>query len=150
MLCEAKDYRYSNVIALWTSILCPLPLLSAWHKLECLMETCPLCGIHKLRVFSSELSTETLIKWRRVAYIEVEKTRADLVKKVPQLQYMETPPRALIDYLKLKLVEYIVLNFISKWQEKEFKSTLSKLMPNTILSCIDFNQNYSLKVQDKV
>jgi hypothetical protein len=63
---------------------------------------------------------------------------------------METLPRILIDYLKPKLVEYVLHNFISKWQEKEFKRTLSRLQPDTILSCIDFSQNYSMEVQDEV
>ena len=114
------------------------------------MGSCQVCGIHKLKFYPSKLSTDTLIKWRRLVYVEVEKTRAGLVKTVLQLQYMETPPRVLIDYLKPRLVEYIVHNFISKWQEKEFKRTLSRLMPDTILYCIDFNQNYSMKVHDEV
>jgi hypothetical protein len=114
------------------------------------METCDSCGIQKLQFYPTELSTDLLIKWRRVSYVVVGKNRSEGEKKVPQLQYMETPPRVLIEYLKPKLVKYVLHNFISKRQEKEFKRTLSRLQPDTILSCIDFSQNYSMKVQDEV
>ena len=114
------------------------------------MRSCSLCGIQNLQIFLLDFSSDTLIKWRRVAYVEVRKIRASLVKKVSQLQYMETPSRVLIDYLKSKLIKYVLHNFILKWQEKEFKRILSRLMLDTILSCIDFSQNYSMKVQDEV
>jgi hypothetical protein len=144
--CEATKCRFSDVTKLGMSILCPLPPFSAWHKLECLMGTCDSCGIHKLQFCPTELSTNFLIKWHRVSYVVVGKNRSGGEKKVPQLEYMETPPRVLIEYLKPKLVEYVLHNFILKWQEKEVNRTLSRLQPDTIFSWINFSQNYLMKV----
>jgi hypothetical protein len=48
------------------------------------------------------------------------------------------------------LQEFVLQNFTSKWQEKEFKSHVPNLPLNTILSCIDFFENCAFKVQNEI
>ncbi len=63
---------------------------------------------------------------------------------------MRKKPCELINYLKPKLQEFLIHNFTSKWQEKEFKAYVPNLPPKTIVSCIDFQHNYAFRVQNKI
>ncbi len=56
----------------------------------------------------------------------------------------------MIEYLEPKLKEFVIHNFVAKWQEKEFKAYVPNLPPNTIVSCIDFFENYAFKIQNKI
>jgi hypothetical protein len=56
----------------------------------------------------------------------------------------------MIEYLKPKLKKFVIHNFVAKWQEKELKAYVPNLPPNTIVSCIDFFDNYAFKVQNKI
>ena len=78
------------------------------------------------------------------------KTKDRNDKKVPQVEYMESTPRDFIEYLKPKLKEFITHNFVVHWQETQFKKFISKLPKDTIMSCIDFSQNYAMKVQNEM
>ncbi len=71
-------------------------------------------------------------------------------KKVSRVRYCETKPCELIDYLKPKLQKFLIHNFTSKWQEKEFKAYVPILPPNTIVFCIDLLENYAFKVQNEI
>jgi hypothetical protein len=51
-------------------------------------------------------------------------------KKVSRVEYCETQSSQLTGYLKPRLQEFVMHNFILKWQEKEFKSFVKKLPPN--------------------
>jgi hypothetical protein len=46
--------------------------------------------------------------------------------------------------------EFTVHNFFARWQEKEFKHFLKNIPPETVVSCIDFSENYGMKVQNEI
>jgi hypothetical protein len=71
-------------------------------------------------------------------------------KKVGRMTYNDTRPVELIEYLKPCLLEFVVHNFVTCWQKKEFKRFLKHILENTIISCIDFSENYALKVQNEI
>lgn len=71
-------------------------------------------------------------------------------KKAIKIIYCETKPSDFIDYLKLKLPEFIVHNFIASWQDLQFKELFSSVPPGTIISCVDFSENYSMKIQNEI
>lgn len=148
--CGAHLHRFERMSSLWTTILCPQPMWSKWFKRECLMGECNLCGIKNLQFCRRELTTDRTVKWRRISHVVVGKTKDGNDKKVPQVEYMESTPRDFIEYLKPKLKEFITHNFVSNWQETQFKKFISKLPKDTIMSCIDFSQNYAMKVQNEI
>jgi hypothetical protein len=88
--------------------------------------------------------------WWKLIYVVVGKTSDGHDRKVSMVEYCETKPSHFIGYLKPKLQEFVAHNFIFKWQDNEFKSSIPNLPHNTILSCIDFSENYAFKVQNEI
>jgi hypothetical protein len=43
--------------------------------------------------------------------------------KVTQLQYMDTSTRKLLDYLRPRLVDFVIHKFVAQWQDKVWKCT---------------------------
>ena len=66
------------------------------------------------------------------------------------LLYREIPPRELINYLKPKLQASVLHNYIASWQDFQFKELFSSVPPDNSISCIDFSENYTLKVQNEI
>jgi hypothetical protein len=114
------------------------------------MSTCNNCGIDTLKICLNEMNMIELVKWRRITQVVVGKSKDGSDKKSPKVEYMETPPSVMIEYMKPKLRYFVTHNFISQWQELQFKNLLRNLPSHTVLSCIDFIENYSMKVQNEV
>jgi hypothetical protein len=53
--------------------------------------------------------------WCKINYVIVGKTNEGPNKKVFKVEYCETKPSELIDYLKPKLQEFVIHNFTFKW-----------------------------------
>jgi hypothetical protein len=87
--------------------------------------------------------------WHKINYVVVGKTNDGRDKKVSRIEYCETRLNDLIEYLKPKL-EVVIHNFTSKWQEKEFKTYVPNMPLNTIVSCIDFFENYAFKIHNEI
>jgi len=71
-------------------------------------------------------------------------------KKVGRMMYNDTRLVELIEYLKPCFLEFVVHNFVAHWQEKEFKGFLKHIPEDIIISCINFFENYALKVQNEI
>jgi hypothetical protein len=67
-VCNSHRQVFVQLTNLWSSILCPKPELSLWHRRECLMGTCPDCGLQLLRICPLELISEKLVKWKSIEY----------------------------------------------------------------------------------
>ncbi len=52
--------------------------------------------------------------------------------------------------MKPQLGDFIVHNYVSQWQEKEFKNYLQYIPKDVVLSCIDFSDNYVFIVQNEI
>jgi hypothetical protein len=104
---------------LWNSILCPKPKGDDWHKRDCLMGECNLCGIKTLKIYPNEQvqSTQTM-QWQRYVKVVVEQKDNGDVCKVTQLQYMDIGTPKFLDYLHLRLKDFVTHNFTTKWQDK--------------------------------
>jgi hypothetical protein len=48
--CCAYELSFLGLTPLWSSILCPKPEGDDWHKCDCLMGECNLCGIKTLKI----------------------------------------------------------------------------------------------------
>jgi hypothetical protein len=71
-------------------------------------------------------------------------------KKTSKGEYNETPPHDLIQYLKVCLKEFVLHNYIAHWQDVQFKEVLSVVFDDMVISCIDFSENYTMKVQNEI
>ncbi len=54
-----------------------------------------------------------------------------------------------IEYFKPKLQNFVKHNFVSKQQDKQFKAPIVSFPKNTIVSIVDFVENYSFEVQNE-
>jgi Trm5-related predicted tRNA methylase len=111
---------------------------------------CSNYGVETLKFCPSKLISKRLVTWHKISYITVGKTNEVQNKKVSRVEYCETKPRKVIEYLKPKLKNFVVHNFMSKWQKKEIKKYLPNLPPNTMVYCINFSENYVFKVQNEI
>lgn len=148
--CLSHLLQFSGVTELWQSLLCAKEPLSPWFKRDCLMGQCDQCGVKNLKLCPVELQSDQTISWRCIQYIVVGKNDEGQDKKSPSVQYMETPARELITYLKPKLTEFIVHNFIAQWQDSKFKEILVEFPKDAMISCIDFSENYTMMIQNEI
>ena len=77
-------------------------------------------------------------------------TEEGIPKKASTLEYRETSPRKFLDYLKPKLQAFVLHNYVASYQDFQFCELFSSIPPNTLISCIDFSENYAPKVQNKI
>jgi hypothetical protein len=55
-----------------------------------------------------------------------------------------------IDYMKPKLQHFVRHNFVARWENKHFKNCIKFFPTNTMVSIVDFTENYSFEVQNEV
>ncbi len=67
-------------------------------------------------------------------------------KKMSRVEYKKSRPSELISYLKPQLGDFIIHNYVFKWQEKELKYYLQHMPQEIVVSCIDFSENYVFRV----
>lgn len=118
--------------ALWSSTLCPIDCFSKFHQRECLLGDYTNCGVLTLKLYPSEPNSKKLVTWQKINYVVMGKS-SNGRDKVSRVEYCETTPSLLIPYLKPKLQEFVIHNFMWKWQEKKFKGFVPNLPLNTIL-----------------
>jgi hypothetical protein len=71
-------------------------------------------------------------------------------KKAPKIEFHEMPPRELIFYLKPKLEKFVLHNILAKWQDVQFKKLLETMLNGYVISCIDYSENYTTRVQNEI
>jgi hypothetical protein len=71
-------------------------------------------------------------------------------KKASKLEYKETPSCDLIQYMQPCLKEFVLHNYIARWQDSQFKEVLSNVFDDMVISCIDFSENYTMKIHNKI
>jgi hypothetical protein len=149
-MCNSHREVYNRLTNLWTSILCEKPELSMWHKRQCLMGTCADCGLELLKLCLLELGSNKLMKWKRIGYKVVGIAEDGVPRKAVTLEYQETPARELVEYLKPKLTTFVLYNYVASWKDYQFKELFSSVPRNTLISCIDFSENYTFKIQNEI
>jgi hypothetical protein len=105
-------------------------------------------GVERMLLF--EMSSEKLVKWKSIGYKVVGTTEEGNQRKASTLEYQETTPRELIQYVKPKLQAFLLHNYVASWQDFQFREFFSSVPPNTLVSCVDFSENYTLKVQNEI
>jgi hypothetical protein len=92
-----------------------------------------------MKVCPSKLNSNILVFWHKITHVVVGKTNDGWKKKMFWVDYCETRPGVLIEYLTPKLQDFVRHNSTPKWHEKEFKAYVPNLPPNIVVSCIDFS-----------
>jgi hypothetical protein len=109
------------------------------------------CGVQKLGFCLDDLNNinERPIEWRHHA---LEKTITKNGKSLKNLTlvYKKTTLDEFVDYLKPKLQHFVRHNFVSRWQDQQFKACVKVVLLDSIVFVIDFVENYSFQVQNEV
>jgi hypothetical protein len=149
-MCSVHLKVYQRLTNLWESILCEKEDMCMWHKWDCLMGNCIDCGIELLRVCPLELASEKKIKWKTIRYKVVGTTDEGHPRKAATLEYRESVPHEFYDHLKSKMMSFVLYNFVASWQDFQFRELFTSVPPNTLISCVDFSENYTLKIQNEI
>jgi hypothetical protein len=121
-----------------------------WHKWHCLMGTCTDCGLELLKVCPLELGSNKLMKSKCIGYKVVGTTEDGVPRKAVILEYQETLARELVEYLKPKLIAFVLHNYVASWQDYQFKELFRSVPRDTLISCVDFSENYTFKIQNEI
>jgi hypothetical protein len=149
--CAAETTCFSGLSALCNFVLCTKADSTPWHDLNCLLGTCLHYGPEKMFwVCPIEQSSTQIVRWKQFGKQVTGTTEDGKERTHVKVEYMEGPPADLIDRLKTSLKFFVTHNFLARWQNEEFKQQLRDLPVNSVLSCVDFNENYTMKVQDEI
>ena len=150
--CMAAHATFTGVTALCKTVCCPKDDNKEYHNLECIRGSCEICGVSKLKVCPQELSmsSDALVSWHRFEMVFVGRGDDDRDRHALRLEHKMTPPVDLVTALKASLEKILTHNFEAKWQDHQFKACIDNLLPDAIVSVIDFAKNYSFKWQNEV
>jgi hypothetical protein len=148
--CSASLQIYESFSGFWSSILCLIGPRCFWYNRECSLGECPHCGVDTLKICPVELECTQLLPWKSIGYEIIGQGEDGREKKSPKVMYNETALMEFFRYLKPKLKAFIRHKYFTQWQNQQFQEDLEELPDDTVLSCIDFSENYSMKVQDEI
>jgi hypothetical protein len=131
---------FTIVKAMCEFILYPKYDIDEYHKLLCIRRDCNNCGISKLQLCPSEVdpNNEIFIPWEQFENVFVGHFDDGGDQHAIRLVSTMTPPFEFLAFLKLKLNEFVIHNFETKWQDAQFKSCLDNLTNDQIVIVIDF------------
>jgi hypothetical protein len=90
-----------------------------------------------------------MVDWKRFA-METTMLKARKPLKKLTLVYKKTNSEEFIEYFKTKLQKHFRHNFVSRWQDKQFKAFVLSFPRNIVVSIVDFTKNYSFELQNEV
>jgi hypothetical protein len=111
--CFVNLVFFNDLTQLWMSVFFPKPELSLWHAKSCLEGLCSNYGVDNLKVCLKELNPSQLVQWKNIKYEVVGKTNDGRDKKARKLEYHESHPIVLLEYLKPHLKEFTLHNYIA-------------------------------------
>ena len=150
--CKAGESRFSGVTALWESLLCPKLEDSEFHRSQCLLGSCSSCGVAFLKLCPQERVDMLGItfNWKQFRYEVVGSTEDGRPKKHIKEISRTTTFSEFMDFFKLTVQRFIKHNFEARWQSEQSKLLRQCLQRGTILSHIDFAENYTFQVQNEI
>lgn len=116
------------------------------------MGTCNACGVGILPLCPVEVQgrPDVTVKWRCFQNEVVGATEDGQAKKKIQEVFKQTSVSEFLDFLRPKLAKFVAHNFVARWQDKQAHLAMSTLPEDTILSHIDFAENYSFQQQNEI
>ena len=150
--CTGSDLTYIRLTVFWESCLCLKEMGRTWHNRECLLGDCVMFGVSRMfPTCPGEEFGDTIVKWRCYSdvVVGVNERTGDEKRRIRE-QYKETPSSEFFRYFKPKLSGFIRHNYIARWQDLQASLALESLPENTILSHMDFAENYGFQVANEV
>ena len=150
--CAAHEAVFKGITKLWLQVVCPKLETEVWHNYDCLMGNCIACGVHILPLCPGEVDggDTTIVKWRCFRSEVIGTTDSGQpLKKIKEV-YMETSAREFLEFLRPKLTKFVSHNFVANWQDEQCHLAMENLPEDTILSHIDFAENYSFQMQNEI
>ena len=149
--CVAEVFVYHGLTAISEAVLCPKPTNTTWHSKDCLFGDCLNCGVDILPLCPIEEDglSQTTVRWKHYEMQSIT-TRKGLQRKKLQLIYKDTTSHELVQYLKPKLQFFVRHSFVAKWEDEQFRTCLRTCPADTMVSVIDYDENYSFEVQNEV
>ena len=144
--CHANLTQLDGLTDMWHTVLCPVEA-DGWHAQPCIKGTCDLCGVDMLALCPREMDNEgpLQMQWHNFEMVAHGTTRAGKENKVMRMIYQNTPARVYLDYLTEKLRPFIIHNYVAKWQAERYKESIDTFPPESILSAVDFAENYTFQ-----
>ena len=145
--CEASSIEFEGRTSLWEFVVCPKGEFDEWHDVRCLYGECGRCDIQKLPQCKDEEegTDDRQVEWRRFAYEETLSKKSKVLKKL-NLVYKKTTADVFFDYLKPKLQAFVTHNFVARWEDAQFKKSIRTFPKDTIVSVVDFAENYKFEI----
>lgn len=149
--CHADLSHFTGLTDMWHSVVCPVTA-DGWHAQKCLKGECDLCGVEMLHICPREMETDLplMVQWHNFEMVVHGRTRSGKENKVPRMMYQTTRAPVFITYLAEKLRPFIFHNYIAKWQAERFKESIDTFPPDSILSAVDFAENYTFQPYDEL
>jgi hypothetical protein len=163
--CVASKVTITSVRQWMEEAVCPKLEGQEWHQRKCIFGHCENCGVHRLSWCKRELDREEglSIEWEAFQYVELEepaqirrekkKGMAESApKKVKRLRmvHKQTSLPDFKEQVLSKMETFLIHNFRSRWQSEQFKLCLRSFPKGTIVSSIDFSENYTFKSQNEI
>jgi hypothetical protein len=90
------------------------------------------------------------MNWRRFEKAVAGKTKTGETKMVLRLEYKTTKPRAFLAWAVPRIKQFVMHQFVARWQDSQYKTCAANLRPGEVMSLIDFAENYSFKGQNEI
>jgi hypothetical protein len=150
--CGAHSNLYKGTTGLWEAIVCDKMDDALWHKYDCLMGLCTNCGISKFPLCPLEENSpaDYSVKWKCFEKTVVGQTEDGQPKKRIREVYKSTSGEEFLNYLKPNLEKFVTHNFVARWQDSQCENAMRDLPSDSILSHIDFAENYSFQIQNEI
>jgi hypothetical protein len=88
-----------------------------------------------------------MVEWKIFA-MEIRMSKVEHPLKKLTFVYKKTNNEKSIMYFKPKLQNFVKHNFVSRWQNKQFKASIISFPKNRVVFIVDFAENYSYEVQN--
>lgn len=144
---NAPPKRTSPFIA---SILCDKSDDNATGQINCIRGICGTCGdLAKLPLRDEDTNMRKMVNCKSYKYKKIE---TKFGKESTRLDYVEEeiPIGTFMENFRKLIKPYICHGFFAKWQAEQFKRLRDTFPLGTILSVVDFAENYSFVHQKEI
>jgi hypothetical protein len=109
-------------------------------------------GVAKLSIYHNECFTYVswVVAWSCFKQDIIGVTEEGRPKNRIKEAFKETSTSMFLDYLRPKLHQFIMHNFVARWQDNQCKLAMANLPFDCILSHIDFAENYTFQIQNEI
>ena len=147
--CLAVEHSFSGITKLWESCICTKDEGDMFHKHTCLMGQCKNCGVKKLCLCPREQEAMTkTVPLQVFEDIQVQTKHGLSKRKVLSLKQVALSE--LTNRIKGHIRTFIKHNFTYRWQAHQYRECLKVFPSDTIISVVDFAENYSFKEQNEI